>query len=131
MGIETTSSQGVISKVRVLVVDDDVKILRFIGASLRLNGYDVTTITRGEEALKLAGSGKADIIVLDILMPVMDGFEVLRKLRSVSELPVIVISANVSAAEKALSLGANDFLAKPFLPDELIKRIGALKEHKG
>jgi two-component system KDP operon response regulator KdpE len=111
---------------RVLVVDDDVKILRFTSASLRLVGYDVITVAGGEEALKLAESEKPDIMLLDILMPVMDGFEVLRRLRAVSKLPVIAISAHSSAAEKALNLGANGFLAKPFRPDELVKRIDSL-----
>jgi two-component system KDP operon response regulator KdpE len=83
----------------------------------------------GEEALKLVESEKPDIMLLDILMPVMDGFEVLRKLRAVSKLPVIAISAHSSAAEKALNLGANGFLAKPFRPDELVKKIDSLLNH--
>jgi DNA-binding response OmpR family regulator len=117
------------SKVQVLVVDDDEKILRFISSSLRLAGYDVCTATCGEEALQLLESKKPQIMVLDILMPMMDGFEVLERLRPASKLPVIAISAHASAAEKALSLGANAFLAKPFRPDELQKRIKALLYH--
>ncbi len=111
------------SKVCVLVVDDDVKILRFIRSSLALAGYTVITTTSGEEALALLESEKPNIMLLDILMPVMDGFEVLRRARAVSELPVIAVSAHASAAEEALRLGANDFLTKPFRPDELVKRI--------
>ncbi len=114
----------------VLVVDDDVKILRFIRSSLTLAGYVVITTTSGEEALKLVESEKPNVMLLDILMPVMDGFEVLRKLRAVSELPVIAVSAQASAAEEALRLGANDFLAKPFRPDELVNRIKALLNHR-
>jgi DNA-binding response OmpR family regulator len=128
--VPNPSTQTSDSKVRVLVVDDDVKILRFIGSSLRLAGYDVSTATSGEEALQLVESKKPQIMVLDILMPVMDGFDVLRKLRTVSKVPVITISAHASAAEQALSLGANAFLAKPFRPDELIKKIEALLDHK-
>lgn len=131
MGIESTSSPRVVNKARVLIVDDDIRILRFIGANLKLNGYDAITATCGEEALKLAGLEKPNIMLLDILMPIMDGFEVLRRLRTVSELPVIALSAHGSAAQKALSLGANDFLAKPFMPDELIKRIEAILDHRG
>ena len=111
---------------RLLVVDDDVKILRFLRSSLRLAGYDVITAEGGEEALQLMESAKPQCIVLDVLMPVVDGFEVLRRLRAVSKLPVIAISAHSSSAEKALALGANVFLGKPFRPDELIKRIDAL-----
>ena len=119
------------SRVCVLVVDDDVKILRFIRSSLTLAGNVVITTTSGEEALELLDSGKPDIMLLDIVMPVMDGFEVLRRVRAVSELPVIASSAHVSAAEEALRLGANDFLAKPFIPDELVKRIKTLLNHRG
>src|SRR4030042_1076865 len=119
------------SKMRVLVVDDDEKILRFIGSSLRLAGYDVATATSGEEALQLLESKKPQIMILDILMPQTDGFEVLKRLRPVSKLPVIAISAHTSAAGQALNLGANAFLAKPFRPDELIKKIKALLDHKG
>lgn len=113
---------------RLLVVDDDVKILRFLRSSLRLAGYDVVTAESGEEALQLMESAKPQCIILDVLMPVVDGFEVLKRLRADSELPVIAISAHASNAGQALSLGANVFLAKPFRPDELIKKIEALLE---
>jgi DNA-binding response OmpR family regulator len=129
-GLET-STQIKDSKMQVLVVDDDEKILRFIGSSLRLAGYDVCTATCGEEALQLLESKKPQIMVLDILMPVMDGFEVLKRLRTVSKLPVIAISAHASNAGQALSLGANGFLAKPFRPEELINKIKALLDYKG
>ena len=110
-------------KMCVLVVDDDVKILRFLHSSLRLAGYEVVTTTSGEEALELVESKNPNVMVLDILMSPLDGFEVLSRLRADSKLPVIAISAHASSAEKALSLGANVFMAKPFRPDELIKRI--------
>jgi two-component system OmpR family response regulator len=110
-------------KIQVLVVDDDVKIVRFISSSLRLAGYDVCTATCGEEALQAVELKKPHIMVLDILMSPMDGFEVLRRLRVDSELPVIAVSAHCSSGEKALSLGADGFLAKPFRPDELIRKI--------
>jgi DNA-binding response OmpR family regulator len=114
------------AKTCVLVVDDDEKILRFLSSSLRLAGYDIITSTSGEEALQLVESAKPQCIVLDILMPAMDGFEVLGRLRATSKMPVIAISAHASNAGQALSLGANVFLAKPFRPDELIKRIQAI-----
>ena len=117
-------------KTRILVVDDDVKILRFLRTSLKLSGYEVFTATSGEEALELFKSEKPDIMLLDILMPGMYGFEVLTRLRTVSELPVIAFSAHASTAEEALQLGANDFLAKPFKPDELIERIRSLLNQK-
>jgi DNA-binding response OmpR family regulator len=113
----------------VLIVDDDARILNFIRPNLRLAGYDVIDAKDGEQALKLVQSEKPGIMILDILMSPMDGFEVLKKLRKFSEMPVIAISAHTSAAEEALSLGANDFLGKPFRPDELVKRIKALLNH--
>ncbi len=125
MSIETTEP-GKYSEPRVLVVDDDAKILRFVSLSLRLAGYKVFTATSGEEALKLAESEKVDIVVLDILMPVMDGFDVLKRLRAISDIPVIAISAHSSASEEALLLGADDFMDKPFRPEELTKKIKTL-----
>jgi DNA-binding response OmpR family regulator len=119
------------SRVLVLVVDDDVRILSFIRPSLRLAGYDVITATSGEEALNLVNSKKPSIMLLDIVMSPMDGFEVLKRLRTFSELLVIAISAHASTAEKAFSLGANDFVSKPFRPDELVKKIKALLKHAG
>src|SRR3990172_1462745 len=93
---------------RVLVVDDDVRILRFIRLSLRLAGYTVTTAASGEEALELFKSEPADIVVLDLLLPVM------------------AVSAHASAAGEALKFGANEFVSKPFNPEELLKSIGNL-----
>jgi DNA-binding response OmpR family regulator len=129
--VRNPSTQTSDSKVRVLVVDDDEKILRFVRSSLTLAGYDVATATSGEEALQLVESKQPHVMVLDILMPQTDGFEVLKRLRPASKLPVIAISAHASAAGDALSLGANGFLAKPFRPDELIKKIKAIVDHKG
>ena len=111
---------------KVLLVDDEERIIRFTSLVLKTSGYKVITSTTGEKAIKLAQSNKPDIIVLDIFLPDMDGFEVLKKLRSFLDTPVIAFSARSSVAEKALSLGANDFLAKPFIPEELVIRIKAL-----
>ena len=113
-------------KQRVLVVDDHPKVLRFIEIGLKLHGYEVMTTISGEEALELVKSGKADIMLLDIIMPGIDGFEVLRKLRDFTQLPVIAISASSENHDSALQLGANDFMTKPFEPDEMVNRIDAL-----
>jgi two-component system KDP operon response regulator KdpE len=117
-------------KKRVLVVDDHPKVLTFIEIDLKLRGFEVICTSSGQEALELVSSAKPDIMLLDMVMPIMDGFEVLRKLRAVSELPVIAVSAHTSAAEEALRLGADDFLAKPFRPDELVNKIKALLNHR-
>ncbi|MBI2934345.1 MAG: response regulator [Chloroflexi bacterium] len=110
-------------KKRVLVVDDEQRILKFIGLMLKVSGYEVIIATNGMEGLQMAQTQKPDIILLDIIMPVMDGFEMLRRLRSFCNIPVIVFSARGQTSEKALSLGANDYIAKPFKPEELTERI--------
>ncbi len=115
-------------KKRVLVVDDEAAILRIVGTSLRLMGYDVITTGSGKDALKLSETENPDIMLLDIFMPGMDGLEVLGKLRKNSKLPVIMFSAHSSSREEALKLGANDFVAKPFTPDQMGKRISAVLE---
>jgi len=111
---------------RVLVVDDEPAILRIVRASLRVFGFDVITSGSGEEALKIVESEKPDIMLLDVLMPGMDGLQTLRKLRSTSNMPVIVFSARNSSRDEALRLGANDFIAKPFSPEQMAKRISAV-----
>lgn len=111
-----------VRKQRVLVVDDDPRIIRFIRASLMAHGYDVLTASNGEEALEVVKMNTPDIMLLDIRLPVKDGFQVLQELRTFSSMPVIAFSANSSVSKQALSLGANDFISKPFTPDEMITR---------
>jgi DNA-binding response OmpR family regulator len=113
-------------KKRVLIVDDERAILKVLGIKLEISGYDVVTASNGEEALDLVKSMCPDIVLLDVIMPGMDGFEVLQKVRAVSELPVIVFSAKPENARKAFSLGANYFLAKPLDMDEMVRKIEAL-----
>ena len=107
----------------VLVVDDHPKVLRFIEIGLKLHGYEVIATISGEEALKMVKSGKPDIMLLDIVMPGIDGFEVLKQVRTFTQMPVIAFSASASNFQDAIRLGANDFLSKPFEPDEMVKRI--------
>jgi DNA-binding response OmpR family regulator len=114
---------------RILVVDDEPRILRFIRLSLSAQGFDVVTASRGEDALKMITIEKPDLMILDIFMPGLDGFDVLQQLRKLEEneglthLPVIVVSARSSVAEQAFNLGANDFIAKPFLPEDMTEKI--------
>jgi two-component system KDP operon response regulator KdpE len=110
----------------VLVVDDEPKVLRFVQIDLKVHGFDVITTTSGEEALELIKSKKPDIVLMDIIMPGMDGFEVLKKLRDFSQLPIIVFSASVTNRDEAMRLSASDFMAKPFRPDEMVRRIESL-----
>jgi DNA-binding response OmpR family regulator len=110
----------------ILLVEDEQRILRFMSISLKAAGYRVITATTGEQALDLVQSEKPDIVLLDIFLPGMSGLEALRKLRTYSQLPVIIISARDSMGPEALALGANEFLAKPFKPVDLIQRIKAV-----
>jgi two-component system KDP operon response regulator KdpE len=110
----------------ILVVDDQPRVLRFIEIDLKLRGFEVITTTSGEEAIQLAKSIKPDIMLLDIVMQGMDGFEVLRQLRAFSQLPVIAISASHASRDEAINEGADDFMTKPFRPDDMVKRISVL-----
>jgi DNA-binding response OmpR family regulator len=114
---------------RVLVVDDEQRILNFLNSKLRALGYEVLTASSGLEALEQVQAQEPDLVVLDVMMPEMDGFETLKELRSFSPVPVIILSAKGANADKikGLDLGADDYLAKPFSPDELIARIEAVK----
>jgi len=114
---------------RILVVDDEKRILNFLNSKLKASGYEVLTACDGIEALERAQAQEPDLILLDILMPKMDGFETLKRLRSFSSTPVIILSAKGAVIDKikGLGLGADDYLPKPFNPDELIARIEAVK----
>ena len=114
---------------RVLVVDDEQRILNFLSSKLRVSGYEVITASNGVEALEQIQAQEPDLVVLDVLMPRMDGFETLKELRTFSSVPVIILSAKETNADKikGLELGADDYLAKPFSPDELIARIEAMR----
>lgn len=114
---------------RILVVDDEKRILNFLRTKLRASGYEVLTAVDGFEALEQAQAQEPDLILLDVLMPKMDGFETLKRLRSFCSTPVIVLSAKGSDVDKikGLNLGADDYLPKPFNPDELMARIEAVK----
>jgi len=114
---------------RVLLVDDEERILNFLRSKLKASGYEVLTATNGVDALEQAQAQEPDIIVLDVLMPRMNGFEALKELRTFSSVPVIILSAKGADADriKGLSIGADDYLPKPFNPDELVARIEAVR----
>jgi len=118
-----------VKQFRILVVDDEERILNFLRSKLKASGYEVLTATNGVEALEQAQAQEPDMIVLDLIMPKMDGFETLKELRSFSAVPVIILSAREADADKikGLGLGADDYLPKPFNPDELVARVEAVR----
>jgi two-component system KDP operon response regulator KdpE len=118
-----------VKRFRILVVDDEERILNFLRSKLTASGYEVLTASNGLEALEQAQAQEPDLVVLDLLMPKMDGFETLRELRSFSAVPVIILSARGADTDriKGLVQGADDYLSKPFNPDELVARVEAVK----
>jgi two-component system, OmpR family, KDP operon response regulator KdpE len=113
---------------RVLIVDDEAQIRRALSLALGGHGYEVELAEDGETALAMIAARPPDGIVLDLMMPGIDGLEVLRRLRGWSETPVIVLSARGQERDKvqALDLGADDYLTKPFGIDELLARVRAV-----
>jgi two-component system KDP operon response regulator KdpE len=119
-----------IKKRRVLVVDDQPKVLMFIKIDLKLRGFDVICAGSGREALDAVNSEKPDIMLLDMIMPGIDGFEVLKEVRAFSQLPVIAFSASPGNQYPALQAGADGFMHKPFDPDDMAKKINSLLDGK-
>jgi CheY-like chemotaxis protein len=113
----------------VLIVDDDETILSLIEYLLTDMGYRVHLAADGREALKRVTDERPDLILLDLMMPVLNGWEVMRRLREDSateDIPVIVVSADHSVATKARELGAQDYIAKPFDVEEIIAKVDRL-----
>ena len=113
---------------RVLVVDDDAKTVELVKVYLVRDGYRVLTAYDGNEALKLARESHPDLIVLDLMLPGMDGWQVCRTLRSESDVPIIMLTARTTEEDKlkGLDLGADDYMTKPFSPKELAARVRAV-----
>ncbi|WP_407568229.1 response regulator transcription factor [Arsenicicoccus dermatophilus] len=112
---------------RILVVDDEPAILRTLRINLRARGYEVETVTGGRDALATMQDAPADLVILDLGLPDLDGVEVLRRLRRESDVPVVVLSARHGSDDKveALDEGADDYVTKPFGADELMARVRA------
>ena len=113
---------------KVLVVDDDIKTVELIKLYLDKDGYQVLTAYDGVEALRLARESSPDLVVLDLMLPDIDGLEVCRVLRNESNVPIIMLTARTTDQDKlmGLGLGADDYVTKPFSPKELVARVGAV-----
>jgi len=116
---------------RVLVVDDEPPIVRAVAANLRVRGFEVVTAASGETALAAVETHQPDCVVLDLGLPGVDGLEVLRRLRTWTQVPVVVLTAIDSERDKvaALDLGADDYVTKPFGVAELMARIRVALRH--
>jgi len=111
------------SKNSILIVDDDPKIGYIFSLSLKLAGYEAKSVQSGREAIPMLKNGDFDLVLLDVIMPQMNGFEVLSAIRDFSEIPVIVFTARSDVFETARQIGATDFIGKPLTPEALIKKI--------
>lgn len=109
----------------ILVVEDDAPVRNLIGTTLKTHGYDYITATNGENAVMQASSNNPNVVLLDLGLPDIDGVDVIKKIRTWSEMPIIVISARAEDQDKidALDAGADDYLTKPFSVQELLARI--------
>lgn len=117
----------------VLIADDDPPILRLVRAKLQADGYGVITAANGQEAVAARERERPDLVILDMMMPVMDGIEALKQIRRESNVPVIFLTARAGGADKvrSLDLGADDYVTKPFDPDELSARVAAILRRAG
>ena len=113
------------NNILILVVEDDAPVRNLIGTTLKTHGYDYISASNGESAVMQASSHNPDIVLLDLGLPDIDGVDVIKKIRTWSEMPIIVISARAEDKDKidALDAGADDYLTKPFSVEELLARI--------
>jgi DNA-binding response OmpR family regulator len=113
---------------KILVVDDDVKIVELVKLYLLREGYNILTAYNGVDALKIARDSHPDLIVLDIMLPGIDGLEICKILRSESSVPIILLTARTTEQDRiiGLDLGADDYVIKPFSPKELAARVRAV-----
>ncbi len=117
----------------IMVVDDEKRLVSLVESYLTQEGYRVVTAYNGREALTLAQREKPDLIVLDVMMPEMDGYEFMRRHRTEHNTPIILLTARVDDEEKVIGLevGADDYMTKPFRPRELVARVRAVLRRAG
>lgn len=120
-------------KVRALLVDDEPQTLKYIGANLRARGYEVLTAEDGRAGLKLFEANLVDLLILDITMPGLDGFQLCQAIRRQSDVPILILSARGQEKDivRALDLGADDYLTKPFGVEEMLARVRAVLRRTG
>ena len=117
-----------LKKTTVLTADDDPHLLRLVMRNLQLEGYEVLTVSDGQQALEQIKAHAPDLVLLDVMMPKMDGFTVCQQVRTFSAVPIIMVTARGQEQDKVhgLDLGADDYLTKPFGVEELLARVRAV-----
>ncbi len=115
----------------ILIIEDDVKIARFLELELQHEGYTTTAVHDGRRGLEVALSNEHDIIILDLMLPGLNGIEICRRVRQQSNVPIIMLTARDDTMDKVMGLdqGANDYLTKPFAIEELLARLRVLQRH--
>ena len=110
---------------RILVVDDEPRFVRLVQANLLTEGYEVITGANGEEAIRQSAEAKPDLLLLDVMMPEVDGFEACERIRGFSNMPIIMLTAKGEEEQRVrgLDLGADDYIVKPFSANELLARV--------
>jgi len=118
---------------KIMVVDDEPRLVSVVEAYLEQEGFEVATASNGQDALFAARESKPDLIILDVMMPEMDGYEFMRAHRREAETPIILLTAKVEDDDKVigLELGADDYVTKPFRPRELVARVRAVLRRTG
>jgi len=113
---------------KILIIDDEIHIVELAKLYLQRDGFQVEYATKGHEGLAMVAAGNPDLVILDIMLPDIDGFEVCRPIRAKSKVPILMLSARREDVDKVvgLELGADDYLAKPFNPSELVARVKAI-----
>lgn len=120
--------QEEVTRRKILVVDDEERMVRFIRLNLEHDGFQVVEANRGMQAIQILRDQLPDLVLLDVMMPDLDGFEVLRLIREINPVPVIMLTAKSEEDDKVhgLELGADDYITKPFSPRELVSRVKAV-----
>ena len=116
------------TKTKILIVDDDTNIAELISLYLQKEGYDTYEVYSGKQAVEAYGQYRPDLVLLDVMLPEMDGYDVCKEIRKTSKTPIIMLTAKCDVFDKVLGLelGADDYIAKPFDPKELIARVKAV-----
>src|SRR5438552_17424663 len=124
----TTDNRPLTTPAHVLVVDDDPRMLSMMRRVLEVDGYSVATADGGDTALDIVRAEPVDLLILDVMMPGADGFEICRTVRRESGVPILMLTARDESVDKitGLDCGADDYVVKPFNPDELMARVRAL-----